>query len=152
MSRPRVFYATTSKFKRQEFNEILLFGTYRDGAARPKIRDAFDFQFSDIRTEEPLEIDLIEMVKHKARSAYKQLLMPCIVEHAGLILERQFPGGLTQPMWDELGADGFLKRTGAKGEPAIARAVIGFCDGMKIETSVGETKGTIALAPRGNRD
>ena len=55
-------------------------------------------------------------------------------------------------MWDELGADGFLKRTAAKGEPAIARTVIGFCDGMKIETYVGETKGTIAQAPRGNRD
>jgi XTP/dITP diphosphohydrolase len=120
-----------------------------------KVGDRFDIPFSDVRTDEPLEIDLVAMVKHKAVSAYRGLLMPCIVEHAGLILaehlEAGFPGGLTQPMWDALGPEGFLRRTRSAGEPALAKAVFGYCDGMSVSTFVGETAGHIATEPRGSR-
>jgi XTP/dITP diphosphohydrolase len=75
---------------------------------------------------------LEKMVRFKVESAYRAVLVPCIVEHAGLVLEgyetASFPGGLTQPMWDA-----------------------GYCDGMNIDTFVGETKGTLSPTPRGNR-
>jgi XTP/dITP diphosphohydrolase len=83
-------------------------------------------------------------------------MVPCMVEHAGLILKahaaKGFPGGLTQPMWDALGPEEFLRRTSAAGEEAIARAVFGVCDGMAIETFVGETEGRISDAARGKRE
>ena len=75
--------------------------------------------------------------------------------NAGLILKEHelsgFPGGLTQPMWDALGAEGFLRRTQGAGEQAIAKAVFGYCDGMGVYTFVGETAGSIATTPRGSR-
>lgn len=155
MKRRTIFYATRSPFKSEELGIISDF-SFRDKFAKDhRIGDAIEFRVSDIATEEPLEIDLEAMVRHKARSAYKRILAPCIVEHAGLILEKNtdkgFPGGLTQPMWDALGPDGFLDRIGCRDERAIARAVVGYCDGMRTHTFVGETTGRLAAKPLGGR-
>lgn len=82
--------------------------------------------------------------------------MPCIVEHAGLILvehhDKGYPGGLTQPMMDALGAEDFVRRMSASGERAIARAVIGYCDGMSVHVFTGETAGMIVPEPKGGRE
>jgi XTP/dITP diphosphohydrolase len=157
MKKRTIFYATRSPFKKQELEIISANETFTDAAGEPrKIGSAIDFKVSDIETEEPLEISLVEMVRHKARSAYKKILAPCIVEHAGLILETNskagFPGGLTQPMWDALGPEGFLSRLGCAGERATARAVVGYCDGAQTRTFVGETRGTIVTEPHGARE
>lgn len=157
MKKITIVYATRSEFKKQEIAIVLSTSEFRDADnVIRKVGDRFNLPFSDVPTDEPLEIDLVPMVTHKAASAYRSLLMPCIVEHAGLILKEHrkkgFPGGLTQPMWDALGAEGFLRRTQSAGEPAIARAVFGYCDGMSVSTFVGETEGLIATEPRGNRD
>lgn len=157
MSKTRITYATTSPFKRQEFLVIQAQCTFRneDGADQ-LIGDRFDFQFSDVKTDEPLEVRLDAMVRHKAVSAYRTLLVPCIVEHAGIILVKHrgkdYPGGLTQPMMDALGAEQFVHRLSAAGERAIARAVIGYCDGMSVEVFSGETEGTIVSHPKGGRE
>jgi XTP/dITP diphosphohydrolase len=156
MKKRTIFYATRNSYKNEELAIISQKETFLDRKnVKLKIGELVDFRVSDIATEEPLEIDLRDMVRHKARSAYKTILAPCIVEHAGLILEKNanegFPGGLTQPMWDALRPEGFLARTACSGERAIARAVVGYCDGMQTYTFVGETTGTIADAPRGSR-
>lgn len=156
MKKRTIFYATRSTFKKEELEIISQDETFLDPKnVERNIGELIDFRVSDIATEEPLEIDLKAMVRHKARSAYKALLAPCIVEHAGLILEKNakegFPGGLTQPMWDALTPEGFLERTGCGGERAIARAVVGYCDGMQTYTFVGETAGVIASSPKGSR-
>ena len=113
MKPPTVYYATSSSFKRDEIailrKEPLSVGQRADPTP---IGDYCDLQFTNVATNEPLEISLSKMVDHKVRSAYRQLLTPCIVEHAGLIFEGQdstgFPGGLTQPMWDSLGIRFFV--------------------------------------------
>ncbi|MDW9542651.1 MULTISPECIES: non-canonical purine NTP pyrophosphatase [Sinorhizobium] len=155
MTKRTIFYATRSPYKNEELTVIADFDFKDRFGANRRIGDLIDFRVSDIATEEPLEIDLEEMVRHKARSAYKKILAPCIVEHAGLILEKNsdkgFPGGLTQPMWDALGADGFLERIGCGGERAIAKAVVGYCDGMQTYAFVGETTGVLTKKPIGGR-
>jgi XTP/dITP diphosphohydrolase len=155
MNKRTIFYATRSNFKDEELS-VIAKTDFVDGlGVTRRIGDLIDFRVSDIPTEEPLEIDIEEMVRHKVRSAYKRILAPCIVEHAGLILEKNansgFPGGLTQPMWDALGPAGFLDRIGCGGERATARAVVGYCDGMSTYTFVGETKGQLARAPTAGR-
>lgn len=155
MNRRTIFYATRSPFKAEELS-IIDNTDFVDGVnITHRIGDLIDFRVSDVITEEPLEIDLEQMVRHKARSAYKSILAPCIVEHAGLILEKNaesgFPGGLTQPMWDALGPVGFLDRIGCGGERAIARAVVGYCDGMSTYTFVGETNGQLSESPTEGR-
>lgn len=158
MRKISVIFATRSEFKRQEIGVVLATGEFTDSDnVVRKIGDRFEIRFSDVPTDEPLEIDLVAMVRHKAISAYRSLLMPCLVEHAGLIFESTiaagFPGGLTQPMWDALEPDGegFLQRTGGANQAAIARAVFGYCDGMNVYTFIGETEGHIADRPRGDR-
>lgn len=105
--------------------------------------------------KETLEVDLAEMVKAEARDAYQRLLVPCIVEHAGLIFdeyaEQGYPGGLTKPMWDTL-RERFVAETRGDGKGATARAVIGYCDGKTVKTFVGETHGRLVEEPRGSRD
>ncbi|MGS1097574.1 non-canonical purine NTP pyrophosphatase [Aquamicrobium terrae] len=157
MRKRTIYYATRSVFKNEELKIISRFETFLDPAKNTQsIGDLIEFKVSEIVTEEPLEINLCEMVRHKARSAYRVILAPCIVEHAGLVLEKNetegFPGGLTQPMWDALKPEGFLSRINCAGERAIARAVVGYCDGKQTYTFVGETRGTIADAPTGSRD
>jgi XTP/dITP diphosphohydrolase len=156
MKKITIVFATRSEFKREEIGVIVASSEFTDfdNVVR-RVGDRFDIQFSDVTTDEPLEIDLVRMVHHKAVSAYRSLLVPCIVEHAGIILKQHasagFSGGLTQPMWDSLGADEFLRRIGAAEEPALARAVFGYCDGMGVHTFVGETEGKISNEPRGDR-
>jgi inosine/xanthosine triphosphate pyrophosphatase family protein len=64
---------------------------------------------------------------------------------------KSFPGGLTQPMWDALDADLFVASCSPLTTRATARAVVGYCDGMNIETFVGETKGSLSKIPKGSR-
>jgi XTP/dITP diphosphohydrolase len=156
MKKISIVFATRSGFKRQEIEVVMASSEFTDfDNVIRRVGDRFEIRFSSVTTDEPLEIDLVTMVHHKAVSAYRSLLVPCIVEHAGIILKQHacagFPGGLTQPMWDALGADEFLRRIGAAGEPALARAVFGYCDGMGVHTFVGETEGKISDEPRGDR-
>ena len=75
--------------------------------------------------------------------------------HTTNLLERyqpkSFPGGLTQPMWDSLKPEQFAACCSTLTDHAIARAVIGYCDGLNIHTFVGETKGRLSRTPKGTR-
>jgi len=152
----KVRYATSSVYKQQEIAEIQATMEVHDHYGVPaKVRDHFQFEFLAVTTDEPLERDLETMVRYKVRSAYRQIMTPCIVEHAGLILERfekeSYPGGLTQPMWDALDAEGFVESVRWAGDRAVARAVVGYCDGLRIRTFVGETRGMLMSKARGSR-
>jgi XTP/dITP diphosphohydrolase len=152
----KVRYATSSVYKQQEIAEIQATMEVHDHYGVPaKVRDHFQLEFLAVTTDEPLERDLETMVRYKVRSAYRQIMTPCIVEHAGLILERfekeSYPGGLTQPMWDALDAEGFVESVRWAGDRAVARAVVGYCDGLRIRTFVGETRGMLMSKARGSR-
>jgi inosine/xanthosine triphosphate pyrophosphatase family protein len=54
-------------------------------------------------------------------------------------------------MWDALDPERFVASCSPLTRRATARAVVGYYDGMNIETFVGETKGTLSPTPRGNR-
>ena len=149
-----VIYCSWSRFKIEEWETIR--GTFElDGRPGTKLGELFAVEFRKVPTEEPLLCNLESMVRYKAKSAYRAVHVPCIVEHAGLILEGHeasfYPGSLTQPMWDALGAERFVACCAPLSTRAIARAVIGYCDGMNTVTFVGETKGSLALAPKGDR-
>lgn len=145
-------YVTSSDFKRRENEAYLRVATLADGE---RVADLFSFRLVAASIKEVLEVDLEAMVTAEVRDAYEQLRIPCLVEHAGLLfsehLDASYPGGLTKPMWNALGA-GFIEETQSAGRAAIARAVVAYCDGMSIRTYIGETAGRIADAPRGARD
>jgi XTP/dITP diphosphohydrolase len=157
VSKIPIVFATGSRYKREEVETIC--GGARFATPDGKsclVGDLFSFSFQAVRMSEVLERDLAEMVRHKARSAYERLLVPCLVEHGGLIFEEHrkanYPGGLTQPMWDALGALAFLKETGGSQRRVIARAVFGYCDGSSVAVFEGDTYGSLAVAPKGSRE
>lgn len=155
MARITIVYATGSRYKREEVQAISSSMTIATPAGPRRVGDMFEFVFQPVRMREVLERDIAEMVRHKARSAYARLQIPCIVEHGGLVFaDREaanYPGGLTQPMWDALDAEGFLRETSGGGRRVIARAVVGYCDGSDVKVFTGDTHGTLADAPRGQR-
>lgn len=139
-------------FKREEWDTV----RQLEYAPGMNFDDVIEFEFRKVATHEPLLCDLNEMVRAKAVSAYRAARVPCVVEHAGLILRgyenESYPGGLTQPMWDALGAEKFVASCAALSTDAIARAVIGYCDGASIQTFVGETEGSLRATPAGMRN
>ena len=150
----KIVYCSWSDFKKEEWalaKEHLELGSMPG----KKLGELFDLEFREVPTSEPLLCDLESMVRAKIVSAYHYVQVPCIVEHAGLILEgyedKSFPGGLTQPMWDSLDAEKFVGCCSSLSTKAIARAVVGYCDGMNVETFVGETSGVLCALPRGER-
>jgi XTP/dITP diphosphohydrolase len=151
-SKIRVVYVTSSKFKKEE-NEVFVRECALKSGAR--IDEVFDFDIRPVPIQEILNVDLRVMVSAEVVSAYSQLKVPCVVEHAGLIFseytDRSYPGGLTKPMWDTL-QDCFIEETKSAGRAAMARAVVAYCDGMQVKTFVGERKGRIADRPRGSRE
>lgn len=148
----RIVYVTSSKFKAEENRAFVQECVLSDG--RP-VKDIFEFEIWPVPIQEILNVDLAVMVSAEVVSAYSQLKVPCIVEHAGLIFseyaDKSYPGGLTKPMWNTLG-DRFVEETRSAGRQATARAVVAYCDGKRVETFVGERAGTIAERPRGSRE
>jgi XTP/dITP diphosphohydrolase len=150
----KIVYCSSSNFKKEEWK---LAKEHLELKSMPgkKLGELFELEFRQAPTSEPLLCDLESMVKAKIASAYRHVQVPCIVEHAGLILEgyedKSFPGGLTQPMWDSLDAEKFVGCCSSLSTKAIARAVVGYCDGMNVEIFVGDTPGALCTVPRGDR-
>jgi XTP/dITP diphosphohydrolase len=147
-----VVYVTSSKFKREENEAFVRACVLPDGR---RISEVFEFDIRPVPIQEILNVDLSVMVSAEVVSAYSQLKVPCIVEHAGLIFSdyanRSYPGGLTKPMWDTL-KERFVDETKSAGRRAIARAVVAYCDGKQVKTFIGERTGEIADHPRGSRE
>lgn len=139
----KIVYCSGSPFKKEEWS--IAKDAIEFESTGKKLGELVDFQFRSAKTTEPLLCDIESMVRFKVESAYKQVQVPCIVEHAGLILEgyeqKSFPGGLTQPMWDSLDARQFVACCSTMTTRAVARAVVGYCDGLTVHTFTGETKG-----------
>jgi CBS domain-containing protein len=113
MADPRItiVYVTSNKHKREENEVFTRHCALPDGRL---VGEVFDFDIRPVPIQEILNVDLAVMVAAEVVSAYSQLKVPCIVEHAGLIFDeyrdRSYPGGLTKPMWDTL-ADRFVAET-----------------------------------------
>lgn len=90
-----IYFATKNKFKLKEAEEIL----------------NIPIKSLEIETEEIQEIEVDNIVRHKAFMLYKQAKRKIIVEDTGLYLEalNGFPGGLIKWLLYSIGTDGSLK-------------------------------------------
>jgi len=106
------------------------------------------------KIEELQTTDTKKLVKDKALKAFKKIGKPIFVEHTGLYLEyiNSLPGGLTQIFWDSLESDKFSELFGKSSNPkAIAKTIIGYCDGKKFHYFEGEIAGKISDVPKGDK-
>lgn len=110
----------------------------------------------EIRKADLIEIqslDLKEIVRDKARQAFEIVGEPVIVDDVGFFLEawNGFPGPFVKYILDTVGKEGILKMLeNEENRNVIAAAAIGFHDGKKIHTFVGEKQGIVAFQARGD--
>jgi len=111
----------------------------------------FKIENIDLELEEIQSIDVEEVARHKARNAYNILKKPVITEDAGLYFEELngLPGALVKFFVKNISLD---KMCSLVGENRKAKAIvcIVFFDGEKETIIKGETRGEIAINPRGN--
>ncbi|CAN5185004.1 non-canonical purine NTP pyrophosphatase [soil metagenome] len=141
----KIFFVTRNKNKQAEVQSYL-------DSIDPKDRYPVELCFANKDLQEILDANIETIVRAKALEAYKYLGAPCVVEHGGIFIEslKEFPGGVGQVVWNSIGERmcSFLGEGDSR--VATARSVIGYCDGKRITTFAGETKGKIALQSRGN--
>jgi XTP/dITP diphosphohydrolase len=133
------YFATTNINKLQEISDILGF---------PLEQIALDLF-------EPQGLDVAEVVAIKAKDAYERTGKAVLVEDTGLtfIAWNGLPGALIKWFLDTVGTEGMLRMlVGDTDRRAIARTAIGFYDGTQLHIFIGELRGQIPTAIRGNGD
>jgi XTP/dITP diphosphohydrolase len=102
--------------------------------------------------KEILVRDIDEITSQKALDAYRYTRFPCLVEHGGLFMTDlpHLPGAIGKIIWESVGDRmcSFLREGDSR--EAIARSVIGYCDGRRIRLYHGETRGQVAICSRGD--
>jgi XTP/dITP diphosphohydrolase len=141
----KIFFVTKNVNKQAEILSYL-------NSIDIKDRYPVELVFAKKDLMEILDPDIEKIVRAKALEAYKYLGAPCVVEHGGIFIEslKNFPGGVGHVVWHSIGERMCSFLGEADSRIATARSVIGYCDGKRITTFAGETKGTIALRSRGN--
>jgi XTP/dITP diphosphohydrolase len=141
----KIFFVTKNENKQGEILNHL-------NSIEVKDRYPVELLFASIDLQEILHSNIEKIVRAKALEAYKHLGAPCVVEHGGIFIEslKEFPGGVGQIVWNSIGERmcSFLGEGDSR--VATARSVIGYCDGKRITTFAGETKGEIALQSKGS--
>lgn len=101
--------------------------------------------------QEILNLDMEVIVRDKVLKAYQYLGRPCVVEHGGLLIAglKGLPGGLSKVVWDTVGDQICTFLQPGTSRAAVARSVIGYCDGCNISIFTGDTSGTIADCQKG---
>ncbi len=141
--RPRIlknvtprFFATKNLNKLREVNEIL-------GRELHQI---------SVELLEPQGLDIVEVVKEKARYAFHKTGKFVLVEDTGLEFDswNGLPGALIRWFLEAVGNEGILKMLkGEKNRQATAKTAVGFYDGTKCHVFVGKIRGEILPEIRG---
>lgn len=112
----------------------------------------FQIESSPLDLDEIQSIQIEDVIEDKAKRAYEILKRPLIVEDVGLYIEQwdNFPGALIKWVNKHLGAKFIASKLDVdKTRNVIAKCGIGYHDGEKVHTFIGEVKGTIAKEPQG---
>jgi XTP/dITP diphosphohydrolase len=98
-------------------------------------------------------LDVEEVAREKARTAFAHAGRPVVVEDTGLYVDalHGLPGALVRWFLATIGPAGIcaLIPPGAE-RGATARTAVALCDGETVEVISGETRGEIAEQPRGD--
>ena len=104
----------------------------------------------DLPEIQALEVD--EVARHKAATAFARVGRPVVVEDTGLYVDalRGLPGALVRWFLATIGPAGICDLIPPHADRAArARTAVAYCDGEGVEVFAGETPGTIVPAPTG---
>ncbi len=100
-------------------------------------------------------VDLLEVVRHKAKEAYDQIQSPVLIEDTSLtfLALGHLPGTFIKWFLQELGTNGLCKLlNGYNNRSAVAHVCFGLYDGKQLQTFEAKINGSIASHPRGDQD
>lgn len=106
----------------------------------------------DLDLPEIQALDVAEVARHKARTAFEHAGRPVLVEDTGLEIDALggLPGAFVRWFLASLGPAGICALVPAgTARTARARTVLARCDGGEVEVFAGETPGEITQAPLG---
>ncbi len=97
-------------------------------------------------------LDLEEIVKEKAASAYEKVKIPVLVEDVSLVFSAlgNLPGPLIKWFEKELGLEGLARLLDGKDRSCTATVCYGYHDGKNVHLVSGSMAGHIADHPRGD--
>jgi non-canonical purine NTP pyrophosphatase (RdgB/HAM1 family) len=133
----KLCFVTGNKGKMKEAQEIL----------------GFPIDIEQLDLDEIQSLDLAEIVTHKAQQAFEKIKRPLIVDDVGLYINawNGFPGPFIKFLLQSGGNELLVKLLSTdNNRTVIARAAIGYHDGSGVKTFIGDVKGSLAEAPRGN--
>lgn len=97
-------------------------------------------------------LDVEEVVRHKARDAYRAHGAPVLVDDTALVLEawNGLPGALIVWFLKARGIEGLLKMAaGEVDRTATVTTALGYADADSVQVFTGTLRGTLTHAPRG---
>lgn len=151
----KIYFVTANEKKIAESDERLKRFVER-AQTRERVRLEIEICPFKKHIDELLDTNIESIVRNKAIEAYRAVRLPCVVEHGGLFLDawggsKGLLGGLGQKVWDAVGQRmcGFLRAEDTRG--AEAQSIIGYCDGRRVRTYPGITKGEVTEHARGDR-
>lgn len=151
----KIYFVTANEKKIAESDERLKRFVERP-QTRKRVRLEIEICPFKKHLDELLDTNIESIVRNKAIEAYRVVRLPCVVEHGGLFLDawggsKGLLGGLGQIVWDAVGEGmcGFLRAEDTRG--AEAQSIIGYCDGRRVRTYPGRTKGEVTEHARGDR-
>ena len=94
-------------------------------------------------------LDLEEIVRHKASSAFEIVKTPVLVEDVGLEFTAlgRLPGPFIKWFIDDLGLEGLCRLLDGKDRGCVARCVFGYFDGKTEAYFAGECYGSVPKEP-----
>lgn len=132
----KLIVATGNKGKVQELEDIL----------------KIPLEIANIEVDEVQSMDLEYVARKKAESAFKILKKPVVIDDVGVFIDawNDFPGPFVKYIFLHLGNKKVLKLLAKeKNRKVIVRSVVGYHDGKKVHTFLGEVKGKIAFKELG---
>jgi XTP/dITP diphosphohydrolase len=134
-----IYFITSNQNKVKEAQEIL----------KKKINKA------NLDIPEIQSLNVEEVVKDKARKAYKKIKMPVLVEDTGLYIEslNNFPGALVKWMLGTIGNEGICSLLkNEKNRKISAKTCYCLYNGKNFHIFVGVSNGTLPQNPKGKSD
>jgi len=126
----------------------------RGKIAEARLAAGPDLPAVELDLPEIQSLDMAEILRQKAATAWAALARPLVVEEAGLELAalNGFPGPLVKWMLAATGAEGMARTAAALGDVrAIARCALLYKDGDRELLAEGATAGTLVHPGRGTR-
>ncbi len=111
-----------------------------------------DIDHQSIDLEEIQSLNLEEIVKSKAMSAYAKIKAPVLVEDVALVFHSmgKLPGPFIKWFRKELTNEGLCRLLDGKDRKCTSTVCYGFCDGEDVKFFEGTMEGLVSDSPRGD--